>query len=540
MLIFINGLWFAGSMCGVIGVISRENRNDLGALLAHGLYQLQNRGDYSAGVATIRKLPVSRKQYRVLRQIAVEHTASDFNSMRFEKGHGKVSDVFNTEKLQKLVGFMGVGQVRYPTAGYTISASQSNLTAEEKELMRLSSIQPLFTPYGKIIMVHNGDVHNYAELDNYFTGMGIRKAGNNDAEVMLKVFSEEFFKYPEDMDLNSRVEVSVKSVMEKVKATYSCIVAINNIGLVAFRDPEGRRPLFFGVMREQDGHDGEITDYAFGSETIALDKMLFKGTSKANYSTGRPAFEEIAPGEMLFISKDFNVYRTIVKPSSLKFCPFEASYFMRASSYINNKLVKDIRKDIVELMWNRFMKTEAYSHIMRHKEITIICPVPRTAESAAIHLANKTGLSYNSAIEKHPYSPRIFMQPTQEHREVDTIADHSIFREEVNGKYVIIVDDSIVRGTTIKHDIKYLRNLGAKEVHLFVTFPAIRHPCNHAIDFHTTEELLAHGKTLDEIKIELGLSAKESLVYATPEELSKAIGLQKQSLCNECYLNGEK
>ncbi|KHO46617.1 MAG: amidophosphoribosyltransferase [archaeon GW2011_AR3] len=524
-------------MCGVIGIISNQNRKDMGALVAHGLYQLQNRGDFSAGVATIRKFSINKQKQKMLRELAVEHTVLDLNPLKIEKGHGKVSEVFTKAKLSQMTGFMGVGQVRYPTAGYTVSASDKDLSHEEKSRMSQASIQPLHAPHGGIVIVHNGDVHNYAEIDAYFTNLGLRKAGNNDVEAILKVFSEEFHSNSESLDDGKKIEMAVRGVMERVKATYSAIAIINNVGLVAFRDPEGRRPLFYGVAREHDGNEGEITDYAFASETIALEKMLFKGTSNKLYASGRQAYDEIAPGEMIFINSSLDVIRKQIMPSRIKLCPFEASYFMRASSYLNNNLVKNIRKLIVDAMWKRFMSTPEYNHLMKHKTDLIICPVPRTAEAAAIHLANTTGIAYNSSIEKHPFSPRIFLQPTQEHRELDTIADHYVFREEVEGKYVIIVDDSIVRGTTIKHDIKYLRHLGAKEIHLFITFPAIRHPCNHAIDFHTTEELIAHGKSLPEIKKALGMQENEALVYATKEELSQAIGLPATHMCDECYVN---
>jgi amidophosphoribosyltransferase len=534
--IFINEHPRCGLMCGIIGVISREHRDDLGALIGGGLHQIQNRGDFSAGIATIRRLPMSRKEYRRLRRLAIEHTISDFNSMHIEKGHGKVEDVFNG-KLDRLTGFMGIGQVRYPTAGYTISSEQKALSDEEQEELIRASIQPLHTMHhAPIAMVHNGDVHNFSELMEYFKHQGLRQATQNDLEVILKVFAEEFLDLPEDITDSERIAMSIKKVYSRVKGTYSVLVLINNVGLVAFRDPEGRRPLFFGVNRSGEG----ITDYAFASETVALEKMLFKGTKDSRYLSGDAAYDEVKPGEMMFVDKDFNMSRKQIVEAEQKFCPFEASYFMRAPSFLNDRRVKAIREELLNLMWLRFQKEDSktYSRLLNDAKNTLICPVPRTAESAAQELANhlrQHGFLYKTAIEKSPFAARIFMQPTQKHREKGTIADHYIYREYVEGKNIILIDDSIVRGTTTKHDVKYLRDLGAKEIHIFITFPEIRNPCMHAVDFHTPEEIFANGKTLSQMKKELGLLEHESLVYAKPSEMSRAIGLPESKLCDECY-----
>jgi len=267
--------------------------------------------------------------------------------------------------------------------------------------------------------------------------------------------------------------------------------------------------------------------------------MLFKGTRQEKYADNREQYEEVKPGEMVLITKDFEFYKKQVAVPDFRPCPFEGSYFARASSFINNKRVKLIRRNIMEYMWERFIQTDAYKRILEHKDDIIIVPVPRTAESAAKYLANKTKLLLGDAIEKNAYAPRIFQQPTQEHRIKQTIADHFVFEEDVNDKIVILIDDSIVRGTTLTEDIKYLKDVGAREIHIFITFPAIRHPCMHAVDFHTEQELIAHGKTLQQIKDALRLRAEESLIYATPEDIKKANGYENINMCNECYRNGE-
>jgi len=524
-------------MCGIFGVISKKERSDLGILVASALNQMQNRGDYSAGIATIHKLKFSRKEYRKLRAITVGHTLDDFNPFIVVRGFGKVSEIFKggEQDLQKLNGFMGIGQVRYPTASYTFIQG-ADISQEEQEKMRKESIQPLVAPFYKVSMVHNGDVHNFKDIIEEFAAKGLRQATNNDLEAILKVFTQEFFALPESADPLERVGKSVKGVFDRVKGTYCVLTMVNNVGIVAFRDPEGRRPLYFGVNKEED----KITDYAFASETVALEKMLFKGTRDEKYITGKNAYDWINPGEMIFITKDFDFQRVQLVEPRLTFCPFEASYFMRASSFINNKRVKTIRREILEMMWKRFEEEypQKYRHLLENKEKVVIVPVPRTAESAAIELANKLrqyGFSYENAIEKNPFSSRIFMQPTQKHRDLQTIEEHYLYEEDVKDKIIIVVDDSIVRGTTLKHDVKYFRDIGAKQVHLFITFPEIRNPCMHAIDFHTTKELFAPGKNLEQLKQELGLREEESLIYARSEELSKAINLPVSQLCDECY-----
>jgi amidophosphoribosyltransferase len=311
---------------------------------------------------------------------------------------------------------------------------------------------------------------------------------------------------------------------------------INNVGLLAFKDFQGRRPLYYGVKKND---NGEITDYAFASETVALRKMLFKGTREERYADGRSIYEELLPGQMILITKDFEFYKKQVIEPDFRPCPFEGSYFARASSFINNRRVKQIRRNIIDYMWDRFSQSDTYKRIIKNREEILIVPVPRTAESAAKYLANKTKLLLGDAIEKNAYAPRIFQQPTQEHRVKQTIADHFIFEEDVKDKIIILIDDSIVRGTTLTEDIKYLKDVGAKEVHALITFPPIRHPCMHAIDFHTEKELIANGKTIGQIKQELGLRDEESLLYAIPDEIRKANGYEKINMCNECYLNGE-
>ncbi|MBU1198810.1 MAG: hypothetical protein KKF46_08600 [Nanoarchaeota archaeon] len=527
-------------MCGIFGISSKDNRDDIGAIVAAALNQMQNRGDYSAGIAAIKKLGLSRRDYRRLRPLAVGHTLDDFDPLEIVKGLGKIADIFkeNMAELDKLIGFMAIGQVRYPTAGYTLK-NQADMTQQEINDMVKGSIQPIVAPYHKVAMVHNGDVHNFREIMDYFEAKGLRQATNNDLEAILKVFNEEFFSCSDMMQPAERVAKSVKKVFDRVKGTYNVLTTMSNVGLIAFRDPNGRRPLFFGVNKDE---KGEIIDYAFASETVALEKMLFKGTLEDKYVSGKNAYDEVKPGEMIFISKDFEFFREQIEKSNLKFCPFEGAYFSRASSFLNNKRVKAIRKDILNSMWKRFQneKPEIYKRLIDNGSNVIICPVPRTAESAAQYLVaecSKYGFVYDAAIEKNPSAPRIFMQPTQKHRDLQTIEEHYIFEEDVKDKIVILVDDSIVRGTTIMNDVKYLRDVGAKEIHIFITFPSIRNPCHHAINFHTTKELFAQNKKIEQLENELGLNGVGSLNYAIPEDLSRATGYSLENLCNDCYVS---
>ncbi|MEM4756026.1 MAG: phosphoribosyltransferase family protein, partial [Candidatus Woesearchaeota archaeon] len=319
---------------------------------------------------------------------------------------------------------------------------------------------------------------------------------------------------------------------EKVKGTYSVLAAVNNVGLVAFRDGQGRRPLYYGVQYNK---KQEIVRYAFASETVALEKMLYKGTSTTfRLPNGQQGYDEVPPGAMMFISKDFEVYqKQIIEPMPL-LCPFEAVYFERASSFFYGQRVREIRKKLIHQLWERFAQSQNYTAIAQEPlENKIIVAIPNTASSPALYLSQQTGIPYDMSMEKTQGSGRIFMKPGQRHREHNTIIHHYLFEEDVKGKHVIMVDDSIVRGTTSKQDIKYLKDAGAKSIHVFILFPEIRHPCMHAIDFHTYEELFTYNKTEQQMKTSLGLRDSDSLYFSTHEDLKKAIGTN--NLCNECY-----
>lgn len=518
-------------MCGIIGIISRDNRDDIGEIIYEGLHHEQNRGDFSAGIATMIKFPLNKRDYNKSLELAVGHSIRNFDPMRIEKGHGPVSEVFHDKKrLERLVGYMGVGQVRYPTAGYT--KINDEIPEEVSEGMRIDSIQPLYTSgKEKIVMVHNGDVHNFHDIIAYFNDIGLRQATYNDLEAILNVFSEELIKYSDNIPDRERVEGSVRSVFNRVKGTYNVLAAINTIGLVAFRDPEGRRPFFFGVKTDA---EERIIEYAFASETIALEKMGFKGTSDEFYQNEREAYEEVLPGQMVFIDSNLIFHRDQIADPDPKPCPFEVFYFSRAPSFLNNFRVKSMRKKIIEVMWDRFKRNYEYEQIISDKGNTIISAVPRTGESAAIHLSGYSGIPYDSIIEKLS-SHRIFMQPTQEDRDNGTNSSQFVFEEDVTGRNLIIVDDSIVRGTTLKHLVRHLHNVDARSVHLLITFPPITEPCHHAINFKTNEELVANNRTVDEIKRELGLGDNDTLLYATPEDMKYATGYR--TMCDECYMH---
>jgi len=516
-------------MCGIIGVISRNNNNNIGRMIHEGLNHEQNRGDFSAGIATMIKYPFAKTEYNIALEIAVGHAIKDFDPMRIVKGYGLVAEVFHDKsKLEKLSGFMGVGQVRYPTAGYTETGEQAS--EEISAQMEIDSIQPLYTSgKEKIVMVHNGDVHNFHDIINHFKGMHIRQATHNDLEAILNVFSEELIKSHEDAPDTKRLEHTVKGVFERVKGTYNVLAVINTVGLVAFRDPGGRRPFFFGVRTDDEEN---IIEYAFASETIALEKMDFKGTSVEIYTNGKKAYEEVPPGQMIFVDTNLNFFRRQIVDSDPKLCPFEVFYFSRALSFLNNNRVKDMRRKIMEPMWDRFKDTIGYKQILDDLSNTVISAMPKTGESAAIYLSRYSHIPYDNLIEKS-FSSRIFMQQTQDDREHETNSSLSVFDEDVAGKNLVIVDDSIVRGTTLKHFVRYLRDAGVKSIHFLITFPPIIRPCNHAINFKTNEELIAYGRTADEIKRNLDLGENDTLLYATHEDMKYAIGYDK--MCDECY-----
>lgn len=453
-------------MCGIIGYISKNSRDDLGEIAYIGLEMLQHRGQDACGVYF-----------------------TDLKEGRIIKGIGSVDNVLNRENIKRIKGNAFIGQTRYPT---TRSKEES---------------QPLYLRIGDVSMVHNGHIYNDEEIRKFYEKRGIIFETGIDLESALMIFGEEYLKNLDKGDEISIIE-SVKRLFIELKGAYSFLAIVKKNFLVAIRDPFGIRPLFMGK---------DNSSICFASETIALEKL------------GYEDIEEIGNGEVLIVDRNLNLKRREILKKEYKFCSFELVYFSRATSSYKKMQIFEIRKNLGKKLAEIFEK--------KHKGIDIseyiISPVPETSRAAAEgfseYFQEKYGKSLlKEVLEKHRYGGRNFIKPSEEIRKKEVFYTLTPLDVNVRGKKIILIDDSIVRGTTSKRMVNYLKNKGAKEVHLCITYPPIRYSCFYGIDTPTREELIAHDKNEEEIRKILGA---DSLTYMTLEGLKEVIG---ENFCFAC------
>jgi amidophosphoribosyltransferase len=430
-------------MCGILGIINENNR-PVNQSLVDGLTVLQHRGQDSAGIATIHE-----------------------NRFHMYKNKGLVSEVFNQENIVQLTGNMGIGHVRYSTSGST----------------SLFESQPLYTntPFG-LALVHNGNLTNTDELMEYMISKKRNINTNSDSELLLNVFAEELYnKNVSNMNQFDIFE-TVKKVMEKCKGGYSVIVLINRIGMVAFRDPYGIRPLCFGKNKN---------GYAFASESVAID-VVYNDFS---------LIRDINPGECIFINQYQELHaQNVCEKSSLNTCIFEYIYFARPDSIIDGISVYDTRLE----MGNKLAEKIINEHPDIIQEIDVIIPVPETSRISALQISQKLNIPYREGFVKNRYIPRTFILPGQEVRKksvklkLNTII--SIFKD----KNILIVDDSIVRGTTCMQLIQSAKKAGSKKIFFSSAAPMVKYPNVYGIDIPTSNELIASYRNETEIAVEIG------------------------------------
>ncbi len=410
--------------------------------------------------------------------------STDGENFFIHKQPGLVNQVFSKEKLEKLKGRQAIGQVRYPTIG-----SDPALDA-----------QPFYVNYPLGIgMVHNGNIANYSSLKEHLKRKKRVLTSTCDVEVILNVFADEL------SETNSKEEVfkAVKKTMEKLNGSYSVISMILGKGMLAFRDPKGIRPL---VMGEKQVNGKKC--FAFSSETSALDFL------------GYHDIRDVKPGEAILITNDMRVYSERLFEEREKHCMFEWVYFARPDSVIENKSVYEVRLELGKMLGKRWKE--------KGVEADVIMPVPDSSRPAAIGFSEETGIPYREGLVKNRYAQRTFIMSSQEMRENAVKLKLAPVVREIKGKRIVLIDDSIVRGTTSKKIITMMRKAGAKEIHLMISCLAIKHPCYYGIDMSTEEELIAAKKTIEEIKEKIGA---DSLTYQSIPDLEKAIG---KRVCTAC------
>ncbi len=445
-------------MCGIIGIIGN---NHVASTIYECLTILQHRGQDAAGIATCEE-----------------------GQLELVKNNGLVSDVFRSESAQKLKGFSGIGHVRYPTAG------SSNL--EEAQPFYVNS------PFG-IALAHNGNLHNADQLKKELFAEDRRHINTqSDSEVLLNVFAHELQNASGLVITPEAIFHAVSRVHKRCKGAYANVLIIPDYGIIAFRDPNGIRPLVYGVRKTA----GESDEYMVASESIALDQHDFE------------LLGDVAPGEGIIITNDRQLHRKqCAEKTQLSPCVFEYVYFARPDSMIDDVSVYKARLRMGEKLADQIKARWA------DEQIDVVIPIPESSRTSAIPMAYSLDVKFREGFIKNRYIGRTFIMPGQDQRVKSVRRKLNAVELEFRNKNVLLIDDSIVRGTTSKQIIQMAREAGAKKVFFASAAPPVRYPNVYGIDMPVSEELVAHNRTEDEICEILGA---DRLIYQTLEDLEAA------------------
>lgn len=443
--------------CGVFGVYDFDGGN-VASTVYYGLFALQHRGQESCG-------------------IAVSDTNGPKGTVKAYKDMGLVNEVFTPEILERLEGNIGIGHVRYSTAGGSIR----------------ENAQPLVLNYvkGTLGLAHNGNLLNALELREELSYTGAIFQTTIDSEVIAYHIARERLNV-------GTVELAVRNAMKKIKGAYSLII-MSPRKLIGARDPFGFKPLCIGKRENS---------YFFASETCALDTV------------GAEFIRDVLPGEIVTITPNGIESDTAMCQKKVAKCIFEYIYFARPDSKMDGISVYESR-----LMAGKML---AQSHPV---EADLVVGVPESGNAAALGYSLESGIPYGTAFVKNSYVGRTFIKPKQEQRESSVKLKLNVLSDAVKGKRVIMIDDSIVRGTTSARIVTMLKSAGAKEVHVRISSPPFMYPCYFGTDIPSGEQLIAYNHTVDEICKEIGA---DSLGYIGVDRLSEMIGGDTQ-YCDACF-----
>lgn len=443
-------------MCGIVGIVGNSN---VAGQLYDGLTVLQHRGQDAAGIAT-----------------------ADGTRLRVHKGNGLVRDVFDEERMAMLRGHVGIAHVRYPTAG---SAG-------------MDEAQPFYvnSPYG-IALAHNGNLINTEALRQQVFEADRRNINtDSDSEVLLNVFAYEL-----DAQRMLTPEAAIRAVAgvhRRCKGGYAVVSLVLGLGLVAFRDPHGIRPLVLGKRQTEAGEE-----YIVASESVALDVLGFARV------------RDIAPGEALVISNDGQLHSEVCATATkMSPCIFEYVYFARPDSMIDNVSVHKARMRMGTKLGEKILR------LRPDHDIDTIIPIPDTSRDVALEMSNVLGVKYREGFVKNRYVGRTFIMPGQGERVKSVRHKLNPIHLEFRNRVVLLVDDSIVRGTTSQQIVQMARDAGARKVYLASAAPPVRHPNVYGIDMPAAEELVAHNRSVEEIEQHLGC---DWLIYQDLEDLEAAV-----------------
>ncbi|NMG15814.1 amidophosphoribosyltransferase [Aromatoleum bremense] len=470
-------------MCGILGVVATSPVNQL---LYDGLQVLQHRGQDAAGIAT-----------------------SDGGRFLMHKGPGLVRDVFRTRNMRNLVGNWGIGHVRYPTAGSACNPAEA---------------QPFYvnSPFG-LLLAHNGNLTNSEELKREMFLSDLRHINtNSDSEVLLNVLAHELqaaakgFKLDEDA-----VFRAVSGVHRRCRGAYAVVVMIAGYGLLAFRDPYGIRPLVVGRNDVEAGQE-----WLVASESVAMDVLGFR------------MLRDVAPGEAILIDTQGNFRsrqcadKTVEAP-----CMFEFVYLARPDSIIDGVSVYESRVKMGEFLADKLKR------VMPHAEIDVVIPIPDSSRPSAMEMAHRLNLPYREGFVKNRYIGRTFIMPGQAIRRKSVRQKLNTIPQEFRGKKVLLVDDSIVRGTTSREIVTMAREAGAEKVYMASAAPPVRYANVYGIDMPTRGELIAAGRDEAQICREIGA---DGLIYqdladlkAAVRAVNPAINFFETSCFDGCYVTGD-
>jgi amidophosphoribosyltransferase len=451
-------------MCGIVGIVANTEVNQQ---IYDALTVLQHRGQDAAGIVTC-----------------------DGGRLNLRKDNGLVRDVFHTRHMLRLTGQMGIGHVRYPTAGSSSS----------------SEAQPFYvnSPFG-ITLAHNGNLTNAEQLKEEVFRDDLRHCNTeSDSEILLNVFAHELqHSHKLRIDEND-VFRAIENVHKRVRGAYAVVAMITGYGILGFRDPNGIRPIVYGKRETKNG-----PEYMIASESVALDTLGFE------------LIRDLEPGEAVFISKKGELFtKQCAKTIHHSPCIFEHVYFARPDSIIDGISVYKAR-----LRMGEYLAKKIEREWPKHG-IDVVIPIPDTSRTSALQLANSLGVKYREGFIKNRYIGRTFIMPGQTQRKKSVRQKLNAIELEFKGNNVLLVDDSIVRGTTSSQIIQMARDAGAKNVYFASASPPVRYPNVYGIDMPTSEELIGFNRNEDQIAGEIGA---DRLIYQDLDDLIEAVQNPKQA-----------
>jgi amidophosphoribosyltransferase len=452
-------------MCGIVGIVGKTPVNQS---IYDALTVLQHRGQDAAGIMTV-----------------------DEGMFHLRKYNGLVRDVFLERHMQRLSGSFGIGHVRYPTAGTSSSAEA----------------QPFYvnSPFG-IAFAHNGNLTNAHELVEEISRLARRHINtSSDSELLLNIFAHELHLTSGLSPSPDEIFQAVSQVHTKARGAYAAVAAIIGVGLIAFRDPFGIRPLVLGSKQTENGKE-----YMIASESVALDAVGFRFV------------RDVAPGEAIFVTSEGQLYtQQCAKTPRNVPCIFEFVYFARPDSFIDGISVYASRVNMGRSLGQKIAKEWA------DKDIDVVIPIPETSMDVALQIANELKLPYRQGYVKNRYIGRTFIMPGQTIRRKSVRRKLNAIKSEFKGKNVLLVDDSIVRGTTSEQIIEMARESGAKKVYFSSAAPPIRFPNVYGIDMPSANELIAYGREIDEVA---QLINADGLIYQDIDDLIDAVKIENPNI----------